>query len=544
MEFNLIEKQWIPVLLRDGTKTKIAPYEVTKAFSENPVVSLNAPRPDFNGALIQFLIGLVQTVAAPQSGSEWKKKLIEPPSPSELEAKLLPIRSAFELVSGKKRFMLSLEELKGSKQLPIEQLLIDGPKQNTLDLNKDHFVKRGTVNGICPSCCAMTVYAAQTNSPAGGPGFRTSLRGGGPLTTLVAGDGEFSTLWHLIWLNILNRQKFDNLCNSSKNRPSQKFPWRAKLKLEATERDIHPTQYFWSMPRRITLEQFELSGSCDLCGYENEPLVTHYRELNKGTEYKAPMKHHLSPYDAGKGKAILTQPGGVAYRHWLGFVFKERGSDKEPARIVHEHIETRHRPEWQFRLWSFGYDMANAKACCWYETTFPLYMVDGQNLQKYEDLIFSVVKAAYEVCGNMKIAIKRVLQGVPEFDPITRKTKWKYKDIKKLSGDEEKERERILYSMKEKTLFDSAEAYFWQLTESDYYQLLNRLTIALGSSSDYSDNLVEWQKVLSQTSLNLFDSQMLEGPFEALKVKNISLAREELKQINFGYKVRNILGLA
>lgn len=543
MEFNLIEKQWIPVLRRDGTKAMIAPWEVTDNFAENPVVSLNAPRPDFNGALIQFLIGLVQTAAAPQSGLEWQKKLTEPPTPKELKTVLLPIRKAFELVMGKKRFMQSFEVLTGSKLLPIEQLLIDGPKQNTLELNKDHFVKRGTVCGICPSCSAMTLYAAQTNSPAGGPGFRTSLRGGGPLTTLVAGDGEFSTLWQLIWLNILEDKKFSNLCNSQLKRPSQKFPWRAKLRVTATEQDIHPSQYFWSMPRRITLEPFAFSAVCDLCGCDKEPLVTHYRELNKGTEYKAPMKHHLSPYDAGKGKAILTQSGGIIYRNWLGFVVQENGSDKEPARVVNEYINNRHKSDWQFRLWSFGYDMANAKACCWYETKFPLLTVNEQYFSKYEDLIFRVIKTADEICCNLKIAIKRVFKGVPEFDSIMKKTRWKYRDIKRLPADEEKARDRVLFSMKEKSLFDAAEAHFWQVTEPGYYQLLEGIVRALESCNDYSEQLTQWYRNLCQEALNQFDAQIVDGSFEFMKIKNITFAREELKQANSSGNTRNILGV-
>lgn len=543
MEFNLIEKQWIPVLRRDGTREMIAPHEVTDQFFENPVVSLNAPRPDFNGALIQFLIGLVQTVAAPQNGTEWKKKLVDPPAPDELLALSKPERKAFELVGGKKRFMQSFEKLTDAKLLPIEQLLIDGPKQNTLELNKDHFVKRGTVNGICPSCCAMTLYAAQVNSPEGGPGFRTSLRGGGPLTTLVAGDGRFSTLWHLVWLNIMEDKKFLNLCNSELNRPSQKYPWRAKLRVAATEQDIHPVQYFWSMPRRITLEQFALTATCDLCGCNEEPVVTHYRELNRGTEYKAPMKHHLSPYDAGKGKAILTQSGGVIYRHWLGFVFHENGSGKEPARVVNEYINNRHKSDWQFRIWSFGYDMVKAKACCWYETKFPLFMVDTKHLSKYEDLIFCVIKAADEVCGNLKIAMKRVFQGVPEFDPIPKKTKWKYKDIKRLPAEEESERDRILNSMKKKSLFDAVETCFWQVTEPSYYQLLEGITRTLESGEDYSEQLKHWHRILCQAALNQFDVQIVDGPFEYMKIKNITLARDELIQINSNGKSRRILRL-
>ena len=71
MHFNLIDEKWIPVRRRDGSMETISPWQVTESFTDNPVAALNAVRPDFNGALIQFLIGLVQTTAAPADDDAW-----------------------------------------------------------------------------------------------------------------------------------------------------------------------------------------------------------------------------------------------------------------------------------------------------------------------------------------------------------------------------------------------------------------------------------------------------------------------------------------
>ena len=216
MQFNLIDERWIPVMRRDGTPGRIAPHEVTKDFAENPVVSLDAPRPDFNGALIQFLIGLVQTVAAPQNGGEWRKGLNVPPTPDELKAKFVKVRHAFELGGNGPRFMQDFEDI-SAEQGGIDGLLIETPSQNALVNNKDHFIKRDTVAGMCSVCCSTALFTFQTNSPSGGAGYMVGLRGGGPLTTLVLGDNQHNTLWQFIYLNVLEHGKFTN---SFPNRPS------------------------------------------------------------------------------------------------------------------------------------------------------------------------------------------------------------------------------------------------------------------------------------------------------------------------------------
>src|SRR2546421_12527743 len=102
---NLIHDAWIPIRRKHGEETYIAPWEVTTRYSDDPTVALAAPRPDFNGALIQFLIGLLQTTCAPDSPRTWRERLRNPPTHEELHAKFEEIAYAFEMDGDGPRFM-------------------------------------------------------------------------------------------------------------------------------------------------------------------------------------------------------------------------------------------------------------------------------------------------------------------------------------------------------------------------------------------------------------------------------------------------------
>lgn len=552
MQFNLIDEKWIPIKRRDGTEERIRPWEMTDCFAENPVVSLNAPRPDFNGALIQFLIGLVQTTFAPANPIEWKQKLKTPPSADQLREAFLAVHHAFELGGDGPRFMQDYNKFK-KKSKSIEWLLIGAATENTVANNTDHFIKRSTVSRMCPACCATALLTMQTNAPGGGQGYRTSLRGGGPLTTLVMGDKDFDTLWHLIWLNVLETKTFLSFCNSQKNSDSNMFPWLAKCGTSATEQDIHPAQYFWATPRRIRLDVEKVeSGLCDVCPLPSDSLIAEYKEVNKGTEYRSPMKHPLSPFDKkirktrkkdeARNKALLTKPGGVSYRHWLGLVVNNADEGIEPARIVHEFIQ-RGQSEWQFRLWAFGYDMDKMKARCWYESKMPLITVNSGRTDDYEQTIARLINAANVIAVNTKIAVKRVMHGQPEFDTVGRKIRWKYRDIKNLPYEEEKAEKRIENSVRGVPSFMLLETTFWQATESVFYEVLYGLSNCIRDRSDRQEFLERWQETLSREALRLFDLFVLSGHIEDMKTKHIVLARNELHSFNRSTRIRQILDL-
>ncbi len=86
---NLINDPWIPVRHLNGGPNLITPWQITEHHNTNPIITLDAPRPDFNGALAQFLIGLLQTTTAIKYKHEWGRVSQNPPSPEELREQFL-----------------------------------------------------------------------------------------------------------------------------------------------------------------------------------------------------------------------------------------------------------------------------------------------------------------------------------------------------------------------------------------------------------------------------------------------------------------------
>ena len=515
MEFNLIEERWIPIRRKSGREEQLAPWEITGFHESDPVISLNAPRPDFNGALIQFLIGLVQTAAAPADEDEWENLFDIPPSQHDLKKYFETVKHAFNLGGNKGRFMQDFDEIETVPQ-NISGLLIDSPGENTLKNNADHFVKRGNIDCMCPACAATALFALQTNAPKGGAGHRVSLRGGGPLTTLVAGVGEgLDNLWRTIWLNIIKKDEFLRICCDSKKKDNPDiFPWMAKTRTSkkgsgcgTTPEDINPAQMFWGMPRRIRLNTRDAKpGVCDICGCATDIAIKSYRTKNYGVDYVGPFLHPLSPHSRKDNVPfpVHAQPGGVTYRHWLGFVQEDKKNNREPALVVHKYI-SRQRNDQLFRIWAFGYDIAaNNKARCWYESTMPLLPLGKEIREEYESDIASMVMAASEVLKNLSGCVKAA---------------W-FKKPKDKKGD---------------TSFLGNR--FWQDTEEGFYAVLNKLKTALEDGNESGLIRQNWHKLICRTSLSLFDEVAWNGPVEDVDPKRVVLARRELLKKNHARKI-------
>ena len=521
---NLIFDAWIPVRREDGTIMRIAPWQLT--VPDNPVIALAAPRPDFNGALMQFMIGLLQTAATPDSHDAWVDWLEQPPSTEELKSLFMKFYEAFELAGEGACFMQDFDVLDGEPK-PINALLIDAPGGKTLKDNADHFVKRGDVTALCGTCAVTALYTLQTNAPAGGVGNRTSLRGGGPLTTLVMLDPQGSdleeTLWRNLWLNVLDAQAVPGMTgNPAKSAQSDIFPWLAptrtsepKTGRDTTPKDVHPLQMFWGMPRRIRLDWSSMQeGDCDLCGNSADKLVRQYITKNYGVNYEGAWQHPLSPHyieaKTGKPMPVHAQPGGLGYRHWLGWV--EGNDAMRPASVVsHFREDTGRRLSGeQLRLWAFGYDMDNMKPRCWYETTFPLYVISGDQVRsEFSKRVQSMVDAALQVAGFAQTCIKEA---------------W-FKRPGDVRGD---------------TGF-LKEAFF-QHTEAEFYALLNPLKEAIEQRDD-SQILVDWHTTLSHQAMALFDYWAARGDIAVANPRRIAQAHQKLGKLIHGRKLLASLGI-
>ncbi len=205
MHFNLITTKWLPVIYRDGTRGKIAPLDL----ADENILDLILPRPDFQGAAWQFLLGLLQTSLAPKDAESWEDIWEDGLTAEAIRNALAPLEKLFEFGPDTPSFMQDFEPLDG-ESVALALLLPETPGAQTLKLNKDHFIKRGTTEKFCPHCAALALFSLQLNAPSGGKGYRTGLRGGGPMTTLLElhrYQGERPALWRRLWLNVLPQRE-------------------------------------------------------------------------------------------------------------------------------------------------------------------------------------------------------------------------------------------------------------------------------------------------------------------------------------------------
>ncbi len=216
-QFNLLFDPWIPVRTRHGENKPIKAYEVV----QNDIVALDAPRADFNAALMQFLIGLLQTVSAPENPRAWRKLFSQPPSEDELKTKFKGIEKAFYLDGDGYRFMQDALAINTGEIRPIEEMIFGAPGESGKGKNQDFFVKQNNIDGLCFSCAAAALLTANVFAEDGGRGYFQSMRGNGFVSCLVQLDEQQSdkSLWKNLWLNIVE----DNI--ESIIEPERNFYW-------------------------------------------------------------------------------------------------------------------------------------------------------------------------------------------------------------------------------------------------------------------------------------------------------------------------------
>lgn len=516
---HLLYDEWIPVLRKNGESDFIAPHQITSDYTTNPVIELNASRPDFNGSLIQFLIGLVQTACPPESDKEWVDRL-EGTMPSEvLKKHFQQIQDAFYLDNDGPRFMQDIS-IGDEKINSIDGLLIEMPGENTVKKNTDFFVKRETVNQMCPSCVAMALFALQVNGPGGGAGHKTGLRGGGPLTSVILGK----TLWETVWLNVIPSNKFfGDLIPEEKKDMNLIFPWFGKIRLSDNKEktgiiDVNPLQMFWGMGRRILLDfEDKPIGVCDVCGLEDSATVLTYHTKPHGVDYDETWDNHtLTPYYQDKEvyRPIHLQPGGITYRNFMGLIIPDSSRNIKVSRTVtnfqNNIIRLKRKSFNKIRLWSFGFDMDNAKARCWYESRMPMYIIDDEKKKHFfENVVSNLVFTAEYVLQSLAGSIKDAVfgQNSKGKEPVDLRTR------------------------------------FWNETEELFYTTLDRLFVSLSDDEQIDQIKREWFRILIRHSVELFDHYTQVSLINSLKdPKEVVAARMKFKRFT-GENTKKVISL-
>ncbi|MBK8397653.1 MAG: type I-E CRISPR-associated protein Cse1/CasA [Leptospiraceae bacterium] len=552
---NLINEPWIPIIRKSGKKELIRPDQITTGIQEDdPITNFNSPRPDFNGALVQFMIGLLQTTFAPEDNDEWEEYLDNPPSQETLKTEFDKVAFAFNLDGDGPRFMQdeTIKEKDSKKDVNAIELLLDS--------YSEHFNKLKSVH-LCKSCAALSLITMQLNATQGGSGHRTSIRNVGPLNTLIELP-EKENLWSNIWVNVLdvtffpkpkkeidyekifmwlNQKRFlkqtEGVIKSVKGKDKE-------VQIDTTPKDVHPNHIYWSIPRRFYFPFQHGKTVCNICSFEVESYVSDIKKETWGLNYpKDLFRHPLSPYslrvvedEETKEKQEKVFPESASqdmfiYTSWLNLSF---GSNFFfPATTVKEFEKRKNRKQ-QTNIWAFGYDYSSGdkiKAKSWNEAHIPILLIQENLKIKFEAIIKDLIKASEIISKNLQYAIKKALFGKKKSDTKPGKEKWDFP--KSLNGEDKK------------TLFSNSNFYFFKSTEADFYQKLKDIkTILEESQENNKDKLfLDWIDILKKSSMKIFDQYANNGDFENENIKSIALARKELEFSNNNDDIKTILGI-
>lgn len=414
----------------------LPPSGITDRLLEDPIVALECPRADFDAAVLEFLIGLFSAALAPADEARWEDARRYPPSPAMLRAKLASLPDAFALDGDGARAYQDRDLLEDVEATPIESLLIGAAGDQAIDHNTDLFAKRNRVGVLGRPAAAMAVLTMQTYAPAGGQGHRTSMRGGGPLTTLVdpRAQPRVEPLWSLIWANAETQEQIDARDGDTSMawEPADRFPWLAQTRTSNPKQhgrpthaeDAAPDQVYFGLPRRIRLDIVDVDCVCVLTGKADNAQVSSFRMKNYGVQYVG-WTHPLTPYylkkpaggQDGEATGLLPvhgQPGGLAWRDWLGLLLDrpDQGGSRPSQAVGHYRVNRATSP---FRLRVSGYDMDKMKARAWVQAELPA--LPDSAMQRVLAFAEAATMAAQETVSALLLAIKAALLQRPSDAP-------------------------------------------------------------------------------------------------------------------------------
>jgi len=281
--FNLLDRDWIPVLYLDGRWTRVG---IRKALEEaGRIRQIAASNPMDRVATLRFLLALLYWCKGnPQEGKETRAR---ESFPEEWFKKLEENRGCFNLLGGGKRFYQDGSPGGMNAEHTTHYLIHEVPSGT----NKWHF-RHSTdkETGLCPACCAMGLLRLPVFATQGGSGKSPGINAKPPNYVLREGVTLAACLR-------LNWQKTDRELGTPEwENPGQPLPQNG---------DVPLLMGLTWLPRKVWLgDPAEPQAGCIQCG-RREFLVRNCVWDGKGSLKKIGFRWndpHVIYFTSGKGK--------------------------------------------------------------------------------------------------------------------------------------------------------------------------------------------------------------------------------------------------
>lgn len=424
---NILTDPFFPVVTANGNQLWVTFADLMNETGDCPV-AFNWPRGDLNIASAELCIGLLALIYQPQDHEDWTH-IWRGTSDVDVFARITALAPHFNLLgdaNGKgPRFMQDFAGLDGEAN-NIEALFIDTPGVNGQNKNADLLTHRDRFPALGLKGAAIALYAMQQFAPSGGAGNRTSMRGGGPMTTLVLperNDQKETPLWRILLANLPDGGG-DRLENEDLPRA---LPWLAPtltsegkppLELSQTHPAIHSLLAFFGMPRRIRLV-VEGEGLCALTG-ENGPLVTGFIQKPWGMNY-ALWSHPLTPYRQTKEEPPYTvkpKSSRFGYRDWVGVVIGRKDAANKafpalPVKALSQRTGLMRTSGYdESRMLAAGWAMNNMEAGSFLQSVQPVYLAaNEEQADRLAKAALKNVEGADRTASMLRGAINEALFG-------------------------------------------------------------------------------------------------------------------------------------
>lgn len=490
---NLLTAPFFPVETVSGARRWATFVELRQEEGDYPV-AFDWPRGDLNIAAFEFAVGVLALAYQPEDHGDWTA-ICRGKSDVDLDERLSALAFAFNLTGDAEgkgpRFLQDFGAIEGEAN-DVEALFIDTPGVNGQKKNADLLTHRGRFPALGLKAAAIALYALQQFAPSGGAGNRTSLRGGGPMTTLVWPDRPPSLapapLWRVLLANLpLSASGADFLDDASLSRA---LPWLAPtvtsegkppVEISQTDPRAHALQAFFGMPRRIRLIVGG-PGVCPLTG-EVGPLVSGFVQKPWGVNYGA-WRHPLTPYRQAKETdlpyTVKPKSDRFGYRDWVGAVVgraekAHAAYPAEPVAALGSRAELfRNDGFSSSRLLAAGWAMNNMEAGTFLQSVQPLHLAeDAATADALARLAIALADAGDAAAGLLRSNLKLALFG----------------DGAKTATDS--------------GVFEEAGDAFFERTEDAFHAVLEALVS--DAPSDGQASRKRWLALIRRTALDLFD---------------------------------------
>jgi len=196
--FNLLTENWIPVQQQGQFET----ISLKRLLCQDENWQLCLSRDDMELAALQLIICLVQVVFMPDDEDDLLEAYGKSMSEADYDKGIEPFMEWFDVLHPKYPFM-QRTDVKANKIKSVQALLTGLPEKTSTSASSHEFFNEiEDVNSLNLEFATVALFNRAINSPSEGGGFKSSLRGGAPATTLIVNERLRQTMW----CNILTKE--------------------------------------------------------------------------------------------------------------------------------------------------------------------------------------------------------------------------------------------------------------------------------------------------------------------------------------------------